>query len=125
MTLKVTGFSSGAATYKIVHDADSITSGAPALNENVTGASGRISSIEITNSAGTHTSYTKFKLTNGTVTVGTTEPDMMLVCGPNTSETYLFPAGLPFAQLTFWTTRDAATSDNTVPNSTVINILCT
>ena len=124
MTLKVTGFKSTGATYKIVHDADSITSGAPALNEDVLGTSGKIYSIDITNSAGTHTSYTKFKLTSGTVTVGTTEPDMVILCGPSTSEQYQFPAGLDFTQLTFWTTRNGETADATVPNSTVINILC-
>ena len=121
MTLKVTGFSSSAATYKIVNDADSDEN----AEVDVTGTSGKIYSIEITNSAGTHTSYAKFRLTSGTVTVGTTEPDMMLVCGPSTSETYLFPNGLPFTQLTFWTTRDDATSDTTAPNGTIINILCT
>ena len=120
MTLKVTGFTSSGASYKIVNDADSDEN----AESDVLGTSGSIYSVDITNSAGTHTSYVKFKLTSGTATVGTTEPDMMLVCGPSTSERYMFPAGLSFSQLTFWTARNAATTDTTAPNSTTVNILC-
>ena len=120
MTLKVTGFNSTAATYKIVNDADSDEN----AETDVTGSAGTIYMVDITNGAGTNTSYVKFKLTSGAATVGTTEPDMMLVCGPNTSEQYNFPAGLDFAQLTFWTTRNPETSDTTAPNATIVNILC-
>ena len=120
MTLKVTGFTSAAAAYKIVNDADSDEN----AETDVLGTSGSIYSVEITNSAGVNTSYVKFKLTSGTVTPGTTEPDMMLVCGPSTSETYHFPAGLKFNQLSFWTTRNPETADTTAPNGTVVNILC-
>ena len=121
MALTVSGFSGTAATYKIVNNTDS--------DENevtdVTGTSGRIYQIYILNGAGTNTSYTKFKLTSGVVTPGTTEPDMMLVAGPSTSETYEFPGGLAFDQLSFWTTRLPATSDQTAPNATTVTILCT
>ena len=120
MTLKVTGFSSATSTYKIVNDADSDEN----VQTNVTGSSGRIYSIDITNSAGTHTSYVKFKLASGDVTAGTTEPDMMLLCGPSTSEQYYFPDGLAFEQLTFWTTRNPTTTDTTAPNTTIVTILC-
>jgi len=120
MTLKVTGFNSTAATYKIVNDADSDEN----AETDVTGSAGTIYMVDITNGAATNTSYVKFKLTAGAATVGTTEPDMMLVCGPNTSEQYNFPAGLDFTQLTFWTTRNPETSDTTAPNATIVNILC-
>tara|TARA_R100001163_G_C4892393_1_gene84772 strand:+ start:145 stop:510 length:366 start_codon:yes stop_codon:yes gene_type:complete len=120
MALKVTGYTSASNAYKIVNDSDSDEN----AEVDVIGSSGRIYAIDITNAAGTNTSYVKFKLTTGTVTVTTTEPDMMLVCGPNTSESYQFPNGLPFSQLSFWTTRNAATSDNTAPNQTTVNILC-
>lgn len=121
MTLKVSGFSSSTATYKLVNDADSDEN----AETNVTGSSGTIYQIEITNGAGTNTSYTKFKLTSGAVTPGTTEPDMMLVAGPSKSQTYEFPNGLSFDQLSFWTTILPATSNAAAPNSTTVTILCT
>ena len=120
MTLKVSGFSSAIATYKIVKDA---VSNATAETD-VTGTSGRIYHIDVSNTAGTHVSYAKFKLTSGTVTPGTTEPDMMLAAPPSTAKAYSFPNGLAFEQLSFWTTRAAATSDTTTPNTTIITILC-
>ena len=120
MTLKVTGFESAGASYKIVSDSDSDEN--PELD--VTGASGKIYSIDINNGANTNTSYTKFKLTSGTVTAGTTEPDMMLVAPPSSAKQYVFPAGLDFTQLSFWTTRNPATSDQTAPNTTIVTILC-
>lgn len=121
MTLKVSGFSSTAASYKIVNDADSDEN----VHTDVTGTSGNIYSIDISNGANTNTSYVKFKLTSGAATVGTTEPDMVLVCGPNTAEQYHFPSGLAFSQLTFWTTRNGETTDTTAPNATIVTILCT
>jgi len=121
MTLKVSGFTSSAATYKVVSDADSDEN----AETDVTGSGGRIYHIDVSNQAGTHTSYAKFKLTSGVVTPGTTEPDMMLVAGPSTAQAYEFPGGLAFEQLSFWTTRSAATSDQTAPNTTIITILCT
>ena len=121
MSLKVSGFSSAAATYKVVSDADSDSG----VETDVTGSGGRIYHIDISNTQATHTSYVKFKLTAGTVTVGTTEPDMMLVAGPSTAQAYEFPSGLAFEQLTYWTTRNPATSDNTGPNTTILTILCT
>lgn len=121
MTLKVSGFSSAVATYKVVSDADSDEN----AETDVTGTSGRIYHIDVSNQAGTHTSYAKFKLTSGTVTPGTTEPDMMLVAGPSTGQAYEFPGGLAFEQLSFWTTRNPAVGDTTAPNTTIITILCT
>lgn len=121
MALKVSGFSSTAATYKLINNTDSDEN----AETDLTGTSGKIYQIYILNGAGTNTSYTKFKLTSGVVTPGTTEPDMMLVAGPSTSETYEFPNGLAFDQLSFWTTRLPATSDTTAPNTTTVTILCT
>ena len=121
MTLKVSGFFKPEKTYKVVSDADSDEN----AETDVTATSGKIYHIDIINGAGTHTSYTKFKLASGAVTVGTTEPDMMLVAGPSTSQTYEFPNGLSFDQLTFWTTRNPAVGDTTAPNTTTVTILCT
>ena len=118
--LKVTGFSTSAASYKIVTDTDSDEN----AETDVTGSTGKIYSIDISNGGGTHTSYTKFKLSSGVVTPGTTEPDLLLLAKPNTAKQYVFPAGLDFDQLSFWTTRNGETSDTTAPNTTIVTILC-
>jgi len=49
---------------------------------------------------------------------------LLLVCGSNTSERYDFPAGLPFTVLSFYTSRELATSDTTAPGTTKVVILC-
>jgi len=121
MALKVSGFDDSAASYKVVNNTDSDEN----VETNVTGSSGTLYAVDIVNGGSTHTSYTKFKLTSGTVTVGTTQPDMLLVCKPNTSETYQFPTGLSFEQLTFWTTRNGEATDSTAPNTTTVTLLCT
>lgn len=119
MTLKVNN-DANVNTYKLIKQDSSVAS---AADVNVTGDSGEMLSLEISNGGSTHTSYVKFKLTSGTVTTGTTEPDLMLSCGPNTAERYDFPNGLGFSQLTFWSTRLPATSDTTAPNTTIVTIL--
>tara|TARA_R100000458_G_C8267445_1_gene242399 strand:+ start:1135 stop:1500 length:366 start_codon:yes stop_codon:yes gene_type:complete len=119
MTLKVTGFASTLATYKLINDADSDEN----AETDVTGSSGILYAVDVSNGAGTNTSYLKMKLTEGTVTVGTTEPDLMLVAGPNTAVHYEFPNGIPFSQLSFWTTRNPVTTDTTAPNQTTVTIL--
>lgn len=120
MALKVSGFSSATATYKLVSDTDSDEN----AETNVTGSSGTIHQIYIKNDAQSNTSYLKLKLSSGAVTVGTTEPDMLLAAGPSMPETYVFPSGLAFDQLTFWSTANPATSDTTAPPSTEVIILC-
>ena len=121
MTLKVTGFASSLATYKLISDADSDEN----AELDVTGSSGIMYSVDVSNQAQTNTSYLKIKLTSGSVTVGTTEPDMMLVAPPSTAVKYEFPNGIPFDQLSFWTTQQPATTDTTAPNATIVTILAT
>ena len=118
MALKVNN-DSNVSAYILVNESSSGTT----PNVNVTGTSGKIHSMDVSNGAATHTSFLKMKLTEGTVTAGTTEPDVMLTCGPSTSERYDFPTGLDFSQLSFWTTRLAATTDTTTPNTTIVTIL--
>ena len=108
-------------TYTILKETDSENT----CNENVTGSSGRLYSVDISVASGSSNdvSYLKLKLTSGTTTVGTTEPDVVLTCDHNTSERYEFPAGIPFEQLSFWTTASPATSDSTNPNTTIVTML--
>tara|TARA_R100001082_G_scaffold98939_1_gene67433 strand:- start:807 stop:1178 length:372 start_codon:yes stop_codon:yes gene_type:complete len=122
MALNVHGFENGAtSSYKIVQE----TSSGTTLVENATGGSGRIYCITLTNTDNSNGGFTKFFLSSATTpTVGTTEPDLLLVCGSNTTERYEFPAGLPFTVLSFYTSRELATSDTTAPGTTKVVILC-
>ena len=120
MTLKVSEIVGATGVFKIINDA---TSNATA-ETNVTGTSGSIFAIDIGVAGSSGFSHTKFKLTSGTATVGTTEPDLQLICPAGGSERYDFPNGLPFSQLTFWSTDDFPTSDTTNPsNTTIVTIL--
>ena len=120
MTLKVSELVGTAGSYKIVNDP---TSNATA-EVNVTGGSGEIYAIDISVGGSSGYSNVKFKLTSGTATVGTTEPDLQLACLAGGSERFDFPAGLRFDQLTFWSTADFPTSDTTNPaNTTIVTIL--
>ena len=111
---------SNISTYTLIKES---ASGATP-NSNVTGTSGKIYSLDISVAAGSnYVSYVKLKLTTGAVTAGTTEPDLMLSCVQGGTERYDFPSGLDFSQLTFWTTRNPATSDTTAPNTTTVTIL--
>jgi hypothetical protein len=121
MTVKISELVGTAGTYKIVNDSDSNAT----AEVNVTGGSGRIYSIRIKNDASSNASYVKFKLTTGTTTVGTTEPDMMLIARASVDEKYIFPGGLPFDQLTFWSTATSATNNSGAPPSTDVTILST
>ena len=122
MALNVHGFENGAnSSFKIVQE----TSSGTTLVENATGGAGRIYCITITNTDNTNGGFTKLFLKDATTpTVGTTEPDLLLVCGSNTTERYEFPGGLPFTVLSFYTSRELATSDTTAPGTTKVVILC-
>ena len=122
MALNVHGFENSAnSAYKIVQE----TSSGTTLVENATGSSGRIYCITLTNTDNSNGGISKFFLrTSTTPTVGTTEPDLVLACGSNTSERYEFPNGLPFTVLSFYTSRNLATSDTTAPGTTKVVILC-
>lgn len=120
MALKISGFNDDLAVYKVVNDTDSDEN----AELDVLGSGGRIYCIHIKNDAQANSSYLKLKLSSGVVTPGTTEPDLMLVARPSIEETYLFPSGLVFTQLSFWSTLNPATSDTTAPPSTEVTILC-
>tara|TARA_Y100000114_G_scaffold153109_1_gene172485 strand:- start:1005 stop:1373 length:369 start_codon:yes stop_codon:yes gene_type:complete len=120
MTLKVSELVGTAGTFKIVSDA---TSNATA-EVNVTGGAGKLYSVDISVAGSSGYSNVKFKLTSGTATVGTTEPDLQLAVFGGGSERFDFPNGLSFDQITFWSTADFATSSTSNPaNTTIVTLL--
>ena len=121
MALTVHGFQANTSSYKIVQETASGTT----LTADTLGAGGSIYSITLVNSDGNHAGYTKFFLDNrDTPTVGTTEPDLMLYATAGATRKFDFPTGLPFKALTFYTSRNPATSDTTAPGTTKVLVLC-
>ena len=121
MALTVSGFSSANLTYKLAYD-DNISATSPGTD--VFGSSGTIHGISITNSESSNTAYLKMKITSGTVTVGTTQPDLMFQVTAGKSTQIDFPAGLKFTQLSYWVTVNAVHTDTTDPGTIVASFLC-
>ena len=120
MALSVSGYSSSALAYKVVHESNA----SDTANLDVTGSSGRLYSIDIDQQTAT-ACYLKMKLTAGTVTVGTTEPDLLIELPASGKAKFDIPGGLAFSQLSFWVTDAAATSDTGDPGTVLITFLCT
>ena len=128
MALTVTGFSNTALTYKLAAE----TNGGDTLSADIFGGSGTLYAIDFDNQSTSNAAYLKIKLTSGTISVGTTEPDLMFklaaAAGTNASQasrtSIQFPAGLAFSQLSFWITDAAATSDTGDPGTIVLSFLC-
>lgn len=120
MALTVTGFSNNTLTYKIAHE----TNASNAASTDIFGGSGTLYAIDIDNQDASNTAYLKLKITSGTVTVGTTEPDILLAVGPSLVHHVNFPSGLRFSQLSFWVSDDPATATNNDPGTVLLTFLC-
>ena len=123
MALKVSGFSSAALDYKIINF-DNTSTPTAAIQENVTGTSGRFYSIEIDNKSG---DYVFARLYDGSApTLGTTAPHWTFGVPNATVKRFEIPGGAPFATaLNLWTTRNTDVKDTTVPasNGCIITVI--
>ena len=115
MSIKVSGFSSAALDYKIINF-DNQQSPTAAIQENVTGTSGRWYSAEVDNKSG---SAVYLRMYDGSApTLGTTAGHWVFYVPATTRTTFEVPGGAPFTTgLNIWTTRNAAAKDTTVPNT--------
>ena len=121
-SLKVSGFSSGALAYKIVH----LNNDTPVatIQENVTGTSGRLYSVSINNTAG---SAVHVKLSDGAApALGTTAPQWIFKCHAQETFKVDIPVGIAFSTaLNLWTTLVPDSNDTTVPAGTVtVTLIC-
>jgi|TARA_R100001443_G_scaffold29830_4_gene43132 hypothetical protein len=121
-SLKVSGFSSGALAYKIVY----LNNDTPVatIQENVTGTSGHLYSVNIHNSAG---SAVHVKLSDGAAPeLGTTAPQWIFKCHAQERLKIDIPSGVPFSTaLNLWTTLLPDSDDTTVPAGTVtVTLVC-
>tara|TARA_R110002167_G_scaffold180389_4_gene380595 strand:+ start:127 stop:507 length:381 start_codon:yes stop_codon:yes gene_type:complete len=114
MSIKVSGFSSAALDYKIIYF-NNQTNPSAAIQENVTGTSGRFYSVEIDNKSG---SPIYARLYDGSAPVlGTTAAHWVFPAVASQSVKRVeIPGGIPFStSLNLWTTKLVASKDNTVP----------
>ena len=68
--------------------------------------------------------YLKIKITTGTVTLGTTQPDLMFEIPSSGAVMINLPAGLAFDQLSFWVTDAVAFDDTGDPGTVLLTFLC-
>ena len=127
MALTVTGFSSSNLAYKLAKETDA----SDTASLDIFGGGGTLHSLRIDNTSQSNAAFLKMKITAGTVTVGTTEPDLMFhlaaaqdASHANRSVAQIeFPSGLRFSQMSFWVTDAAATSDQGDPGTVTVTIL--
>ena len=80
-------------------------------------SSGVLYELELDNSANSAASYLKLYNT-GTVTVGTTVPDMVIMVPANVSRSLVIPSGITFGTaLSYAATTAGGTSGSTAPTS--------
>lgn len=97
--------------YRIIHDDSAGTT----VTSNAGGVPLRIHSIIIDNTTGTDECFLKISDTV-LATIGSTEPTWLFICASGKTATYHVSEGLACnTGLSFWTTREEATSDQTAP----------
>ena len=123
-SIKVSGFSSAALDYKIIYF-DNQNSPTAAIQENVTGSSGKWYSIKIDNKSGDKV-YARLADASAPV-LGTTPSDWTFWVKANTVYTFEIPGGGSFTQgLNLWTTLNETPLDNNPPasNGCIVTVVC-
>lgn len=100
---------------------------------NVTGAATTIYAVEIDNTANAVPVYLKLSNSAGSLTPGTTEPNMVIRCAALSKHTHMIGSGVVFdVGLGFWCvlspyslTNDDADAANPPASSVPVKILCT
>jgi len=125
MSLKVSGFSSAALQYKIVFFNNASNTPTSAINENVTGTSGRWYSVDATNASG---SAVYVRLSDGSApTLGTTAADWQFHIPANSSKRIEIPTGAPFTTgLNLWTggNSDPKSSNAPAAGGVTVTVVC-
>jgi len=122
--IKVSGFSSAALDYKIIYF-NNQQSPTAAIQENVTGSSGKWYSITVDNKSG---DKIYARLSDGpTPTLGSTPSDWTFWVKANTVYKFEIPGGAPFTEgLNLWTTLNESPLDNNPPASggCTVTVVC-
>lgn len=121
MALTASLFDSSVVKHKIVHE--SAANATPSID--VTGEAGVLKDIILT-SASASNNYIKMTLTEDTVTVGTTTPQLMfrINAGNQTpqAQRWSIPDGLAFTKLSFWAVQGPNDSNTTAPGAGAVTI---
>ena len=120
MALNAAIFDSTVLGYKIVKQ--TITNAT--ANIDVTAESGSLYDVSIANASSSN-AYIKFTLTEGTVTVGTTAPQIMFYVPAGESRKWSIPSGVAFSKLTFWAVTgngDGSTTSPTLNQSNGVTV---
>tara|TARA_R110001583_G_scaffold187396_1_gene348711 strand:- start:2131 stop:2505 length:375 start_codon:yes stop_codon:yes gene_type:complete len=119
MSLKVSGFSSAALDYKIIYF-DNQNTPTAAIQENVTGTSGRWYSVDVDNKSGSAV-YVRLYDGYGPV-LGTSASHWGFRVEATTSNRFEIPSGAPFAALNVWTTSGDDPKDSSPPASSGVTV---
>lgn len=103
MALTVSGFSSTALDYKAFQD----TAVVNVMVGNVTGSSGTLYSLDMTNSTG---SVMYIKIYLSAAAVKSADPDWKIQVAGSTREVITLPSGLTFTELSYFATTTQTTS---------------
>jgi len=121
MAFKTADFDSSILPYKIIQDtALSGSSGGTATSRvDVTnGEAGFVYAITVENGSG-NPIYLKMTFTETTVTVGTTQAQLMIKVAGSTTDHYVIPEGVDFTTLSMWAVTSSAVAGTTAAAAAV------
>tara|TARA_R100000152_G_C6782069_1_gene218245 strand:- start:10253 stop:10639 length:387 start_codon:yes stop_codon:yes gene_type:complete len=127
MAFKTADFDSSILPYKIIHDtalSGSNSGTATARVDMTNGESGFLYSMNIDNKVGNPV-FLKMTFTESSITVGTTNADLMIKVPASTEVTYTMPEGIDFTKLSMWCVTSGAVAGTTAPANTVLVTLVT
>ena len=110
MALSAAQFDASVLNYKIVKQ--TITNSTP--NIDVTSEPGSLYSIKVVNASSSN-SYVKLTISESSVTVGTTLPEMMIRVNAAETKQWAIPDGLSFTKLSFWCVTGPTDNNTTSP----------
>jgi len=110
MALSAAQFDSSVLNYKIIKQ--TITNAT--ANVDVTSEAGNLIQITCVNGSSDNV-YLKITITETSITVGTTVPEMMLRVNAGETKRWSIPAGLPFTKLSFWAVTGPTDANTTAP----------
>lgn len=121
MALKTADFDSSILPYKIINESALSGSGsgtATVLEDLTNGESGQVLAITAHN-ASAAIQVLKMTFTETSVTLGTTNPELMLTLPASTVLRYTMPEGIDFTTLSMWCVTSTANNGTTAPNAAV------
>lgn len=121
MALKTADFDSSILPYKIINESElsGSNSGTATVLEDLTnGESGQVLAITAHN-ASAAIQVLKMTFTEASVTLGTTNPELMLTLPASTVLRYTMPEGIDFTTLSMWCVTSTANNGTTAPNAAV------